>query len=133
MAKSGWTDALAKFRGETKENLTQIVRKTAERVFEEAQMSREQGGRMPVESGDLRESLTFEGVGSGAESYRAAAAQMQPGDVLEGEWTKIYAGIAEFGGTNPNGTERPGNFFATEAANRFDEIVDEVAAEVVKK
>lgn len=133
MAKSGWTDALAKFRGETKENLTQIVRKSAERVFEEAQRPEAEGGRMPVDEGDLRESLTFEGAGSGAESFRAAAAQMQPGDVLTGEWRSMHGTMQEFGFQHRNGKEIPGKFFATEAGNRFDEIVDEVAAEVVKK
>lgn len=133
MTKMSITDALAKFRNESKENLRQIVKKSAERVFEEAQRPESEGGRMPVEDGTLRESLTFEGGASGAESFREAAAKMEPGDVLVGEWRAMHGTMQEFGFQHRNGKEIPGKHFASEAANRFDQIVDEVAAEVVKK
>lgn len=103
MTKPSLTDALAQFRDETHENLEKIVRGVAEQVFEEAQRPATEGGNMPVDSGDLRESLTFDGVGSGAESYKAAAAQMQPGDVLTGEWQVMYSAMQEHGFQHRNG------------------------------
>lgn len=133
MANKGWSKAIADFQREAKQNIETIQRKVVERVFEEAQKPISAGGNMPVDSGDLRESLTFEGVGSGAESYKKAAATMKPNSVVTGEWDSHYAALQNYGFTHPSGKEIPGKFFADKAAAKFEEIVDEVTKEVVKK
>ncbi len=79
--------------------LERIAKTATREVFEEAQKPRSRGGRMPVESGKLRESLTVKGRAgrfTGATSYRAVAAMMQPGDVVVGGWSTGYERLAEY-------------------------------------
>lgn len=106
-----------------KRQMRDAARGSVEDVFEEAQRSREQGGRMPVVSGKLRNSLEVDGV-KGAESYRAAAQSLELGDTVRGEWTAPHATLAEFGSER-----QQGNHFVGVAAARWPEIV----ADNVKK
>ncbi|SNR59128.1 hypothetical protein EYF88_13795 [Paracoccus sediminis] len=115
---------LKRLAQEAKANMLTIARASVEDVFEQVQTPRDEGGRMPVESGDLRNSLTMKGGGKGAESYKDVVRTMQLGDVVEGHWDIPYAMVAEFGGKNPDGTERPGNFMVTGAAFDWEQTVE---------
>lgn len=107
--------------------LRDAARGSVEDVFEEAQKPREQGGRMPVVSGKLRNSLEIDGV-KGAESYRAAAQSLELGDTVRGEWTAPHATLAEFGSER-----QQGNHFVGVAAARWPEIVEENVRKVKGK
>ena len=112
------------------EQLKQVARGSIEDVFEKAQTPRDAGGAMPVKTGQLRNSLTMEGGGTGAESFREAAQNMELGDVVRGEWKAPYAMIAELGSAEKG---REGAHFVGKAAAEWEQIVADNIAKVKQK
>lgn len=105
-----------------------VIKASTQDVIADAQVPVAKGGRMPVDTGFLRNSLQSSLAGStslsGGESYVMIAAQMEVGDVAEFGWTADYARHVEYGARG-----RPGRFFAGGAARKWPEIV---AANVAK-
>lgn len=94
------------------ERLTAVVQGSTDRVIAVAQTPVAKGGRMPVDTGFLRNSLvsSINGQGGleGASSYALVAGQMEAGDVATFGWTAAYARRLNNGFT---GTDAAGRTF----------------------
>ncbi len=99
-----------------------MVKQSAQEVFSIAQTPKAQGGRMPVDTGFLRNSLIAElngaQVGGGADAYTLAVAGLELGDTVFAGWTANYARFQEYGTSN-----MAGNFFMLNAAQQWQAIV----------
>lgn len=130
---SGWSE-------KAKRNAVLIVRQSIQDVTEDAQTPKAQGGRMPVDTGFLRNSLTagLDGaaVAEGDAAYIAAVAGMEIGDTFNARWTAAYARRMEFGFIGQDALGRsynqPGNFFMGGALMRWQEIVAANAKRLAK-
>lgn len=112
----------------TEARLNAVVKGSAQDLIADAQQPVAKGGRMPVDTGFLRNSLQSSLLGSttlsGADSYVAVVAGMEAGDVAEFGWRAEYAQHVEYGARG-----RPGRLFAGGAARKWPQIV---AANVAK-
>lgn len=121
----------------TQERMNAVVRGSAQEVARRAQTPRAKGGRMPVDTGNLRNSFQSSLNGStaltGPESYVMIAATMEAGDVAQFGWGAAYARRIEFGFTGQDSLGRTynqqGAHFLSGAAADWPAIV---AAEVAK-
>ena len=117
----------------TERRMTMVFRESAQQLFSEAQRPAASGGSMPIDTGFLRNSFVAGLNGStsltGADSYVAAIAGANLGDVVDGGWTAAYAARIEFGfnGTDSLGRKfnQSGRGFARKAVMRWPEIVRE--------
>lgn len=113
----------------TKRRVSDIVKQSAQDVVEDAQTPVAQGGRMPVDTGFLRNSLASGLNGSelaqGADSYVLTVAAMEMGDVARFAWTADYAVHVEYGARG-----LPGRHFVGVAAARWPQIVEANARRV---
>lgn len=131
-----FTVQMQAFRNKTKEQMRAVLSASVQDVIEAAQTPEAQGGRMPVNTGFLRNSLVSELNGSqvaqGPESYTLAAAQMEVGDVARFGWTAEYARRMELGfvGTDEAGRtyNQQGRHFVEGAAAQWPAIVERNAA-----
>ena len=119
---STFTAQIKGFTDRAKEKIEAVVKQSAQEVFSIAQTPVAQGGRMPVDTGFLRNSLVAElngaTVAGGADAYVLAVAGMDLGDVIFGGWTAEYARFQEYG------TSRmAGNYFMLGAAQQWQAIV----------
>lgn len=122
-----FTAQIKAFRDLTEQKLELVVKASAQEVFKTAQTPKAQGGRMPVDTGFLRNSFVSGLNGStslsGADAYVLAVAGMGLGDTVFGGWTADYAKHVEYG------TSRmAGSFFALNAAQQWQAIVSRNAA-----
>lgn len=121
----------------TQERMNAVVRGSAQEVARRAQTPVSKGGRMRVDTGNLRNSFQSSLNGStaltGPESYVMIAATMEAGDVAEFGWGAAYARRIEFGFTGQDSLGRTynqhGAHFLSGAAADWPAIV---AAEVAK-
>lgn len=128
---STFTADLAAFRDKTKEQMQAVLSASVQDVLEEAQKPVAQGGRMPVDTGFLRNSLVSElngsQIGTGAASYTLAAAGMAPGDIARFGWTAAYAMRMELGFVGEDSLGRTynqaGRHFVEGAAAQWQQIV----------
>lgn len=90
-----FTASLAQFRDKTKAQMQAVLSASVQDVLDEAQKPVAQGGRMPVDTGFLRNSLVSELNGSevarGVNSVLLTTTAMRPGDVARFGWTAAYA------------------------------------------
>lgn len=95
--------SLKAFEKKVKEQALNIIRESAQDVIEDAQLPKAMGGRMPVVTGNLRNSLQSSlngsGLTSGEQSYILTIASMELGDLVTFGWTAEYALRQEFGFT----------------------------------
>ncbi len=93
-----FTAHLGAFRDKTKVQMQAVLSDSVQDVVREAQMPVAQGGRMPVDTGTLRNSLLSELNGSqvaeGPDSYVIVAEMMEPGDVARFGWGGAAAAYA---------------------------------------
>ena len=133
---------LKDFADLTKQNMKYVATQSIQDVLRAAQTTqpgvRQTGGsfevgKIPVETSELVNSLTSEGV-TGPESYVTAIANMEIGDVLEFAWTAPYAHRIEAGFSGEDSLGRkyevPGRFFVSTNAGKFSEFVAAREAEV---
>lgn len=110
------------FADRSREKLEAVVKQSAQEVFSIAQTPKAQGGRMPVDTGFLRNSLiaTLNGsaVGGGADAYTLAIAGAELGDTIFAGWTANYARFMEYGTSKATG-----NFYMLNAAQQWQAIV----------
>jgi hypothetical protein len=110
-----------------------VFRAAAQEVASEAQTVKGSGGRMPIDTGNLRGSFTSIGKGqaTGPVSYAAIIAGADIGDTLRFEWRTAYAARMEFGlvGTDALGRNynQAGNLFASTAIAKWAQHVDRFA------
>lgn len=122
-----FTAQIKAFADRTQEKIEAVVKQSAQEVFTIAQTPKAQGGRMPVDTGFLRNSLiaSLNGstVGGGADAYVLAVAGAELGDTIFAGWTASYARFMEYGTS-----KTPANFFMLSAAQQWGAIVERNAA-----
>ncbi|RAI01017.1 hypothetical protein DLJ53_17490 [Acuticoccus sediminis] len=134
MARDSFSKAVDDWIAKAERRLDEVVARSAHDVVAEAQRPRAAGGRMPVDSGQLRRSLrvkidgTVRATGSEAS---VAALLMKAGQTLTAEWTAKYAAHVEFG-TGQKGPREPAAF-ARGAIEQWPRIVRANALKVSRK
>lgn len=107
----------------TREKLELVVKQSAQDMYSIAQTPVAQGGRMPVDTGFLRNSFVSGLNGTtnltGPDAYVTAIAGMELGDTVFGGWTAEYARYVEDGAMG-----RPGRFYALGAAQEWQRLVE---------
>lgn len=116
-----------------KRNLELVIKQSIQDVSELAQTPKAQGGRMPVDTGFLRNTYTAEGL-SGPDAYVAAVASFQIGATFQAGWTAAYALRMEKGFVGEDSLGRtynqPGNFFMETALMQWQDINNRNAAKL---
>ena len=124
-----FADALAAFAEKARANMGRAVELAIEALIVEASRPEDAGGRMPVRTGRLRESIKvyINGAlaGEGVAQAIAAARGVESGDTVDISWGELgtrapYARLAEFGGVHIRA-----HFYARAAAERWPEIFAE--------
>jgi hypothetical protein len=124
---------LRKFADLTKRDLRDVFRASVQDVVEDMQTPKAQGGRMPVDTGNLRGSLISGVNGSfgppGPESYVLTIAGMEIGDVGRFGYgdTAKYAIHQELGSQG-----RAGNHFMGAAAAKWPQVVEANARKLAR-
>jgi HK97 gp10 family phage protein len=117
-----FTAQIKAFTDRAKEKMETVVKQSAQEVFSIAQTPKARGGRMPVDTGFLRNSmvasLNGSTVGGGADAYVLAVAGMDLGDTVFAGWTANYARFMEYGTS-----KTPANYFMLSAAQQWQAIV----------
>ncbi|WP_313349381.1 hypothetical protein [Paracoccus sp. (in: a-proteobacteria)] len=127
-----FTASLAAFRDKTKAQIQAVLSASVQDVMEAAQTPVKEDGRIPVDTGFLRNSLVSElngsQIGKGPQSYLLATTAMQPGDVARFGWTAAYAMRMELGfvGKDSKGRtyNQQGRHFVEGAAAQWPAIVE---------
>jgi hypothetical protein len=127
MAPKNFTIQVEAFAGKTREQMRNVLRNSVQDVLETAQLPKARGGRMPVDTGFLRNSLASGLNGAfgqpDANSYTLTVAGMDLGDVARFAWTAKYAIHQELGTS-----KFPGNHFVGAAAAQWEKFVAANAA-----
>lgn len=126
-----FTVQMQAFRDKTKAQMRAVLGTSVQDVMEEAQLPEEDGGRIPVDTGALRNSLVSElngaQLGQGPESYTLAASQIEPGDVARFAWVAAHALRMEHGFVGEDSAGRTynqsGKHFVEGAAAQWPAIV----------
>ena len=113
---------LGQWTKKTQRRIDAVLKDSTQSVVAMAQQTKAKGGRMPVDTGNLRNSLQSSvaggAMGVGEASYIMAAAGMKGGDVATFTWTAEYAAAVN------NGTRgRPGAHFVEGAVDQWPAIV----------
>ena len=106
----------------TEKRIDAVLKDATQSVVAVAQQTKAKGGRMPVDTGNLRNSLQSSiaggASGEGKESYIMVAAGMNGGDVATFTWTAEYAAAVNNGNRG-----RPGAHFVEGAVDQWPAIV----------
>jgi len=106
----------------TERRIDAVLKDATQTVISVAQTPKSKGGRLPVDTGNLRNSLQSSiaggASGEGKESYIMVAGNMKGGDVATFTWTAEYAAAVNNG---RNG--RPGAHFVEGAVDQWPAIV----------
>jgi len=106
----------------TEKRIDAVLKDATQSVVAVAQQTKAKGGRMPVDTGNLRNSLQSSvaggAMGEGASSYILAAAGMKGGDLATFTWTAEYAAAVNNGNRG-----RPGAHFVEGAVDQWPAIV----------
>ena len=100
MAKSKFADQFAEFARKAKLRQEAVFRASAQALMDEANTPEGQGGKLPVDTGNLRNSAlaSKNGMpGSGAQPYSLVFAAMKVGEVVYAGWATAYALRQEHG------------------------------------
>ena len=132
MAKGRFAAQVAEFERKTLAKLLRIIRIAAQDVFADAQKPVGEGGRMPVDTGFLRNTaqsgLNGFTIGEGPDAYVLSLAQMNIGDTVYIVWTAEYARHVEYGTTR-----MPARFFMRGAAQKWQMFVNQAARKVMNE
>ena len=106
----------------TERRIDAVLKDATQSVVAVAQVTKAKGGRMPVDTGNLRNSLQSSvaggASGEGEESYILVAAGMKGGDLATFTWTAEYAAAVNNGNRG-----RPGAHFVEGAVDQWPAIV----------
>lgn len=130
MAKS-FKQQVGAWVSESEKRLLAVQQQSIEEVVTRAQRPIEEGGSMPVVTGNLRKSLivAINGMkaGKGEESHINAIPLMRPGDTVFIGWTAEYARRMEYGFTGTDSLGRSynqqGYGFLRQAVQKWGQIV----------
>lgn len=120
-----------RFKANTLAKMKAVMQESIQDVCDDMQTPKAKGGRMPVDTGYLRNSLASGLNGAfgavGPDSYVLTIQGMEPGDTSRFAYTADYARRMEMGftGTDARGRKinQQGNHFMQTAAARFSEHV----------
>jgi hypothetical protein len=123
--------SVADWANRTKAAQLSVMRDSVADVIEDAGLPKAQGGRMPVDTGNLRNTvasgLNGEFGPDDSSNIELTINEMEPGDVARFAWTAEYAMRMELGfvGTDALGRtyEQDGNHFVGGAAAKWEQIV----------
>ena len=106
----------------TERRIDAVLKDATQTVISVAQTPKSKGGRLPVDSGNLRNSLQSSiaggASGEGASSYILVAGNMKGGDLATFTWTAEYAAAVNNGNRG-----RPGAHFVEGAVDQWPAIV----------
>ena len=106
----------------TEKRIDAVLKDATQSVVAVAQQTKAKGGRMPVDTGNLRNSLQSSvaggAMGEGASSYILVAGNMNGGDVATFTWTAEYAAAVNNGNRG-----RPGAHFVEGAVDQWPAVV----------
>ena len=106
----------------TEKRIDAVLKDATQSVVAVAQQTKAKGGRMPVDTGNLRNSLRSSvaggAMGEGASSYIMVAGNMKGGDLATFKWTAEYAAAVNNGNRG-----RPGAHFVEGAVDQWPAIV----------
>jgi hypothetical protein len=106
----------------TEKRIDAVLKDATQSVVAVAQQTKAKGGRMPVDTGNLRNSLQSSvaggATGEGASSHILVAAGMKGGDLATFTWTAEYAAAVNNGNRG-----RPGAHFVEGAVDQWPAIV----------
>ena len=106
----------------TEKRIDAVLKDATQSVVAVAQQTKAKGGRMPVDTGNLRNSLQSSvaggAMGEGKESYIMVAGNMKGGDLATFTWTAEYAAAVNNGNRG-----RPGAHFVEGAVDQWPAIV----------
>ena len=106
----------------TEKRIDAVLKDATQSVVAVAQQTKAKGGRMPVDTGNLRNSLQSSvaggASGEGEASHILVAPQMKGGDVATFTWTAEYAAAVNNGNRG-----RPGAHFVEGAVDQWPAIV----------
>ena len=109
----------------TQRRIDAVLKDATQSVVAVAQVSRDKGGRMPVDTGNLRNSLQSSvaggASGEGKESYIMVAAGMNGGDLATFTWRNSEYPYAA--AVNNGNRGRPGAHFVEGAVDQWPAIV----------
>lgn len=127
MATNSFSAQVGRHIARYKDRMEAVFKEATQATIREAQTPVSQGGRMPVDTGFLRNSLVSGLNGStslaGADSYVLTIAQAGISDTIEAGWTANYAKYVEAGSQG-----RTGRFFMRGAAQNWRKHVRDAAA-----
>lgn len=114
---------LQRFGAKVQRRALDVARESIQDVIDDAQTPKAKGGRMPVDTGFLRNSLASGLNGSfgppDANSYTLTIGQLDLGDVARFAWTAEYAIFQELGTS-----AFAGNHFVGVAAAKWPQFVE---------
>ena len=106
----------------TQRRIDAVLKDATQTVISVAQTPKSKGGRLPVDTGNLRNSLQSSiaggASGEGKESYIMVAGNMKGGDVATFTWTAEYAAAVNNGNRG-----RPGAHFVEGAVDQWPAVV----------
>ena len=106
----------------TQRRIDAVLKDATQTVISVAQTPKSKGGRLPVDTGNLRNSLQSSvaggAMGEGASSYIMVAGNMKGGDLATFTWTAEYAAAVNNGNRG-----RPGAHFVEGAVDQWPAIV----------
>ncbi len=116
-----------------KARVRDVVRASIQDVVADAQQTKASGGRMPVDTGFLRNSLMCDVNGTtaleGPLSYVAVISGLEMGDIFTAKWTAPYALRQERGFVGVDSLGRtynqPGNYYVQGAVQQWPIFVEE--------
>jgi len=121
MVQYTWA-TLDQWTKKTEKRIDAVLKDATQSVVAVAQQTKAKGGRMPVDTGNLRNSLRSSvaggAMGEGASSYILVAAGMKGGDLATFTWTAEYAAAVNNGNRG-----RPGAHFVEGAVDQWPAIV----------
>jgi len=121
MVQYRWS-TLDQWTKKTEKRIDAVLKDATQSVVAVAQQTKAKGGRMPVDTGNLRNSLQSSvaggAMGEGASSYILVAGNMKGGDLATFTWTAEYAAAVNNGNRG-----RPGAHFVEGAVDQWPAIV----------
>lgn len=136
---SSFTAKVAAFQGKAERRMLAVFRQSAQELAEQASVPVAQGGKMPVDTGALRNSIrgaTGSMPDGSSDAVPVAIMKTMLGDKLFIGWTVAYALRIEHGffGTDVLGRTyaQKGYGYARSAAQNWQEIVNGVVERVNK-
>lgn len=136
MTRGAFAASIREFGDKALARADEVYSESIQDVMQMAQTTIPNGGRMPVDTGFLRNSLASElnGAvkGAGPESYTLVSADLKMGDSCAFSWTAAYALRQEMGFVGEDSLGRTysqaGKHFAGSAAAEWQTIVAKWAA-----